>query len=93
MFSIDCTVSLQLYQADLKAVERRVPVVSNILAGKSVRLLMLFQLPPKFSPDEKSRDGKALISAQDCQAAPNSTPLEVSSTGKLSSPEQLIQVV
>jgi len=44
MFSIDCAVRAQPNQALLKAVAISVPVVSNMLAGKLVRLEQLFQV-------------------------------------------------
>jgi len=83
MFSIDCAVSAQICQAKANALATSVPVVSNMLAGKSARLLQLYQARKKLVDEEVLSSGKLVRLLQPCQAAPKFVPKEVLIDGKL----------
>jgi len=93
MFSIDCAVSAQICQAKANALATSVPVVSNMLAGKSARLLQPYQVAKKLVPLEVLSTGKLVSPVQVCQAKLKLVPLEVLIKGKLVRPAQLRQVL
>ena len=93
MFSIDCAVRAQLDQARLNALEISVPVVSNMLAGKLVRLLQLYQVYLKLVPAAVSINGKLVRLEQSLQALPKLVPDEVSINGKLVRLLQFLQAL
>lgn len=88
MFSMDCAVRAQKFQACRNALVISGPVVSNIFAGKSVRLELLYQPSGNRVPLEKSSAGKVVM-AVDLHKLLKSVPFDVLIDGMLVSPVQL----
>jgi len=88
MFSIDCAVRAQKDQDCRNALEIRVPVVSNIFAGKSARLEQSYQASRNLVLLEKSSAGKVVMAVL-LQKLLNSVPFDVSIDGILVRPVQL----
>ena len=90
MFSTDVAVSEeQPSQADTKQSVLGVPVQeSKKLAGKSVRLLQLYQAEAKVVPLEVLIKGKLVRPVQLRQVCWKLVPLEVTRVGKLVRPAQ-----
>ena len=83
MFSIEVAVRAQFRNVFKNAVATRVPVVLNMLAGKSARLLQPFQAARKNVPDEVSIKGKLVRLEQPSQACMKFVPAAVLINGKL----------
>lgn len=79
----------QLYQAKLKLVAEQ---LSNIPAGKVVRLEQPNHASPKFVPELKSRGGNDVRLEQLIHAKPKSVPELTFNAGNDVRPEQAAQV-
>ncbi len=80
-----------MVQALERAELTSVPVVSNMLAGKLVRLVQPYQVNPKLVPLEVFNNGKLVRLVQLYQVAKKLVPLEVFNNGKLVRLVQLAQ--
>ena len=83
MFSIDCGVRAQPRQLSKNAFETKVPVVSNMFAGKLERLEQFIQVLLKLVPEDVSISGKEVRDEQPNQVTRKFVPKEVSISGKL----------
>ena len=81
IFSIDCAVRAQSDQAKSNALETSTPVVSNILAGKSVKPVQLRQAELKFVPFDKFNGGNDVRLEQSRQVDRKLVPADISIGG------------
>ena len=88
MFSMDCAVRAQLVQAKSNALASNVPVISNILDGKSAKLEQPRQVNKKEVALEKSRLGNDVKPVQLSQAASKLSTFDVLIGGKFTKLEQ-----
>jgi hypothetical protein len=92
MFSIEAAVRAQVVKARIKAVEVRVPVVLNTLAGKVARLAQPLQASPKDVAEVKLIAGKEARLEQLLQALPKLVPALRLISGNDVRLEQFLQV-
>ena len=91
IFSIDCAVNAHSLHALIKALDVRVPVVLNRLAGNVASEELKLQARSKLVALEKSKDGKAVIELQCIQVLRKLVPFEASIAGNDVSDEQPLQ--
>jgi len=92
MFSMEAAVRAQMLKARIKAVEVRVPVVLNTLAGKVARLVQPSQASPKNVAEVKLIAGKDVRLEQLAQALLKSVPALRLISGNDVRLEQFLQV-